>query len=236
MTLKDGVISLAHDVEKRSATISNDLVHAWSLTMLGSVLEHFGHQQEALHHLESAKLKAALAPMGSVYITYVCYDIATVHYFEDRLLEALDAVKEAWKHAELIMSNSLMDQANISFLFSRILFSMNRDMEAWKYIEISLMNSSHLGNQHGIALALEYMGYRYLRRGDYLNAYDAYEAAVEKYLGTISEESAGTRCKDNMTKIKDKQRNPDLNVGFEKPSVDNDWQSLFYPAMQDISG
>ena len=172
--------------------------------------------------------------MGSVYIIYVCYFIAILHYHEDRFLEALDAVKEAWKHAEL--SNSLIDQANVSFLFSHILFGMNRDMEAWKYIEISLMNNSYIGNQHGIAVALEYMGYGYLWKGDYLNAYGAYEAAVEKYVGTVIEESGGTRCKENIARIKSKQRKPDLDVGFVRPSTDKDCQFDFYPAMQDISG
>ena len=43
--------------------------------------------------------------------------------------------------------------------------------------------------------------------GDYLNAYGAYEAAAESYLGTVNEEN-GTRCKDSMAKIKDIQRNP----------------------------
>ena len=201
--------------------------------MLGMVLEYFGHRQEALHHLEHAKLKT----MGSIYYTDACYSIAIVHYHENRLPEAMDAVKEAWKHAEL--GNSLVNQAQISLMFSVILFSANRDMEAWKYIEISLMKNSHLGNQLGIATALEYMGYGHLRRGDYLNAYDAYKAAAEYYLCTVSEVSGGTtgytRCKDNTAKIKDKQSNPDLNVGFEKPLKDKDWLFFFYPAVQDIS-
>ena len=79
------------------------------------------------------------------------------------------------------------------------------------------------------------MGYGYLRRGDYINAYGAYEAAAENYRGTVDEEPDGTTCKGNMLKIKDKQRNPDLNVGFERPRTDSDFPSLFYPAVQDIS-
>ena len=62
------------------------------------------------------------------------------------------------------------------------------------------------------------MGYGYLRRGDYLNAYGAYKAAAESYLGTVDEEPFCTNCKDNMAKIKDIQKNPDLNVGFERPA------------------
>ena len=222
-------VSLARDVEKQCATISDDLVHARSLIVLGSALRCSGwvlrkseHLQEALRHLELAKPKV----MGSIFLSDACSSIALVHYYENRLPEALDAMTEAWKHAK--SSNSLMDQAQISLVFGMILFSANRDTEAWKYIEISLMKNSHLGNRLDSATALEYMGYGYLRRSDYLNAYGAYEAAAENYLGTADEGPDGTACKDNMIKIKDKQRNPDLNVGFERPRMDKDWSSPFY--------
>ena len=201
--------------------------------MLGSVLIDSGDGQEALRHLELAKLR--LKAMGDFYLTEVCFWIAHVHYDENRLPEALDAVKEAWKDAE--RRNSLVDQAETSFLFGRILFSANRDTEAWKYMEISLMKNSQLGNRREGARVREYMGYGYLRRGDYLNAYGAYETAAESYRGTVNEDFGVPRCRDNMTKIKDKQRNPDLNVGFQKPRWDNDWSSLFYPGVvQNISG
>ena len=94
-------------------------------------------------------------------------------------------------------------------------------------MEISLTKNLELGNRRYSAGTLEYMGYGYLRRGDYLNAYGAYKAAAEIYLGT--EELDCTKCKDNMAKIKDMQKNPDLNVGFERPRHDNNWPSLFYP-------
>ena len=73
------------------------------------------------------------------------------------------------------------------------------------------------------------MGYGYLRRGDYLNAYSAYKAAAESFLGTVLEERGCRTCKENMAKIKDMQRNPDLNVGFQRPPNDINWPSLFYP-------
>jgi tetratricopeptide (TPR) repeat protein len=82
---------------------------------------------------------------------------------------------------------------------------------------------------------LEYMGYGYLRRGDYLNAYGAYEAALEHYRGTVEEEPDSTTCRENVAKIEDKQRDPDLNVGFQRPRTDKDWAPLFYPTVQDIS-
>ena len=233
LTFEDGdkAVSLARDVEKQSATLSDDLIHARSLIILGLVLDNFGHGQEALRHLERAKPMV----MGSPLLSDACYSIALVYYHEDRLPEALDAAKEAWKLAE--SDNSLVNEAQNSFLIGIILFSSNQDGEAWKYMEISLMKNSRLGNQRDSATVLEYMGYGYLRRGDYLNAYDAYEAAVENYRGTVDEDPDGTTCKDNMAKIKAKEGNPDLNVGFERPRTDKDWPSLYYPtqAVQDIS-
>ena len=132
-----------------------------------------------------------------------------------------------WKLSEPL--NNLVTRAGISFFLSIILFSANRDAEAWKYMEISRTNYLELGNRRNSAFTLEYMGYGYLWRGDYLNAYGAYEAAAESFLGTVEEEIDGTRCKDNMAKIKDMQKNPDLNIGFERPRLDINWPSLFYP-------
>ena len=154
--------------------------------------------------------------------------IAHVYYHDKRLPEALDAAKEAWKLSESYTNNPV-NQAQNSLLLCMILFSMNRDTEAWKYMEISLTKNLELGNRRDGAQTLEYMGYGYLRRGDYVNAYSAYEAAAESYLGTVDEEPDGTVCKENMAKIKDKQKNPDLNVGFERPRSDINSSSLFYP-------
>lgn len=77
------------------------------------------------------------------------------------------------------------------------------------------------------------MSYECLRRGDYLNAYGAYEAAVEKYLGTTGEVSGGRRCRYSMAMIKDRQTNSDLDIDFERPYMDND-NSLFYSALSMI--
>ena len=185
--------------------------------MLGSVLDEYGDPQEALRHLERAKL------MGSGSDVY--YYIANLHYNEKRLPEALDAAKEAWK---LEPDNNLVNQALYSYLLGMILFSADRDTEAWKYMEISLTKNLELGDRRESASTLEYMGYGYLRRGDFLNAYDTYKAAAESYRG-IDEEPGCTRCKDNMAKIMDKQRNPYLYVGFERPRGDIYRPSLFYP-------
>ena len=224
LTVKDGdkVVSLASDVEKQAATISDDYTHAKCLLMVGKVMEGYGHRQEALQHLERAKLMGIGALSSNIY-----YWIAIVSYHDNRLAEALDAAMEAWKLSE--SDNNLVLQARISFLLGMILFSANRDTEAWKYMEISLSKNLELGNRRDSAMALEYMGYGYLRRGDYLNAYGAYKAAAESYHGTVDEETDGTTCKDNMAKIQDMQKNPDLNVGFKRPGSDMDWPSLFYP-------
>jgi hypothetical protein len=98
LTFEDGekAVSLARDVEKQSATISDDLIHGRSLMMLGLVLDNSGHRQEALRHLERAKLKVK----GSTLISDALYSIDLVHYHENRLSEALEAVKEVWGHAE----------------------------------------------------------------------------------------------------------------------------------------
>ena len=228
LKFKDGdkVVSLARDVEKQAATISDDKIHAKSLMTLGSVLDSSGHRQEALRHLERAKHMAIGTLKSDVY-----FWIAQVHYHEKRLPEALDAAKEAWK-----LSNpdhpvvGLLAQAQYSFVLGMILFSANRDTEAWKYMEISLTKYLELGNKRSSASTLEYMGYGYLRRGDYKNAYSAYEAAAESYLGTVDEEPYFTQCKVNMAKIKDLLKNPDLNVGFDRPDNDINWPSLFYPS------
>ena len=221
----DKVVSLARDVEKQAAIVSDDDIHAESLTMLGSVLDQYGDRQEALLHLERAKLMGIARGILSSNIYYL---IALVHYHENRLPEALDAAKEAWKLAE--PHNHLVEHALYSFLLGMILFGANRDTEAWKFMEISLTKYLELGNRLGSAIVLEYMGYGYLRRSDYLNAYGAYEAAAESFVGADREEPHGTRCKDNMAKIKDMQKNPDLIVGFERSRWDMNWPSLFYPS------
>ena len=187
--------------------------------MLGKALNRFGNRQEALSHLERAKLMKRDFE--------VCFWMAYVFYREKRLSEALDTAMEAWKLSE--PQNSLVNRAQTSFLLGTILFSANKDTEAWKYMEISLTKNMELGNRRDSAMTLEYMGYGYLRRRDYLNAQSAYKAAAESYLGTVREKQGFPTCKENMAKIKDMQRNPDLNIGFERPRNDIDRPSLFYP-------
>jgi tetratricopeptide (TPR) repeat protein len=163
-----------------------------------------------------------------------CHAIAVTHYCEGRLPEALDSVQEAWKLVE--SSSNTSNQAIVALAASLIYFGNDRDTEAWKHAEIALMTASHVGDRLYIGRALEAMGYGYLRRGDYENAYGAYDAAAEEYHGSLNE-IAETRCKDNRAKIKEKQENPDAEIGFRRhgvdPAVD---ESLFYPSIQPSRG
>ena len=222
------LVSLARNVETKCATLADNVIHGRSLVFLGAVLKQTRQPQEALRCLDQARtmLKAA----GNTYnLAVACQITSQVHYDQGRLPEALDAIEEAWKHAQLTEKMSI--QAAISLGFGIILFSANRDAEASEYIEIALMKASSIGQRYVVACALEYMGYGYLRRADYQNAYGAYEAATEKYLGTVYATTGGGRCKDNMARIKQKQENTNRVIGFHRHGLDVD-QTLFYPPGQ----
>ena len=224
----DEVVSLARSVATKCAALSDNIIHARSLVLLGIIVLHQAQQpQEALCYLDQARvmLKAA----GNTYNLAGAYQITSwVHYGQGRLSEALDAIEEAWKHAQLTENMSI--QAEVSIDFARILFSTNRDTEAWGYLEISLMKSSYIGNRLYVAHALEYMGYGYIRRDDYQNAYGAYEAAVEKYVGIVNADFT-VMCKENIARIKRKEENTDTVIGFYRPGTDVD-KTLFYPTVQ----
>ena len=224
---KGKVVSLARDVEKKCAALSDDLVHGRSLVTLGAVLHRAQQWKKALRYLDRAR--TMLKAVGNTYnLAEACQILSWVHSFEGRLPEALSAIEEAWKYAKLTESISL--QADISLDIGRILFNADRDTEAWEYLELSLMKASYVGNRFRVAQTLEYMGYGYLRRGDYQNAYGAYEAAAEQYLGTVDADIMEL-CKDNMARIEQKQGNPNAVVGFYRPDLDVD-ETLFYPPVQ----
>jgi tetratricopeptide (TPR) repeat protein len=230
----DEVVSLARDVEKKCSALSDDLVHGRSLVILGIVLRRARQPQEALCYMHNAR--TMFKALGNAYNLAGCYQVISwVHFYEHRLPDALDALEEAWKYAALTSSRYI--QTNISYDLSRTLFGTNQDTKAWKYLEISLMNASYIGDRLHVARALDYMGYGYLRRGDYQNAYGAYEAAAEKYLGTIDADDSEV-CKNNMARIKEKQGNPDTVVGFYRPTLDIDIdidETLFYPPVQALA-
>ena len=221
---KEEAVYLARDVEIKSAAVSDDLIHGRSLLALGTALNEIRQRQEALVHLERGR--TILMSVGnSIYIARAYQCIARVHYYEKRIPEAVDAIQGAWKHA--LLSGNQSDQMYISMGLATYLFSADRDSEAWKYLDITLMKASYIGNRLQVAYALEHMGYGYLRRGDYQNAYGAYEAAAEKYLGTF-DARCEKNCKENMNRIKQKQENPDLVIGFCRHYFDVD-ESVFYP-------
>ena len=224
---KGEAVSLARDVEIKCAAVSDDLLHGRALLALGTALNEARQRREALVHLERGK--AILMSVGnSIYLARAYQCIARVLYYERRFSEAVDAIQEAWKYTQL--SGNESDQMYISMGLATYLFSVNRDTEAWKYLEISLMKASYIGNRLQVAYAYEHMGYGYLRRGDYQNAYGAYEAAAEKYHGTF-DARCEKNCKENMDRIKQKQQNPDLVIGFCRHYFDVE-ESLFYPPMQ----
>jgi tetratricopeptide (TPR) repeat protein len=223
----DEVVSLARDVEKKCSALFDDIVHGCSLMKLGVALNEVQQRQEALFYLDRARtVFKAVGNTVSLARTY--HAISWVHLDEHRLLDALDAIEEAWKYAELTDNQYI--QISISRTFGRILFNTNRDTEAWKFIEISLTNASYVGDRLQAARALEYLGYGYLRRGDYQNAYGAYEAAAEKYSGSGYNDSM-MQCKKNMANIELKQGNPDAVIGFYRPFMDID-KTLYYPLVQ----
>ena len=221
----DNIVTLARDVETKCAVHLDDAVHGRCLLVLGAVLHQAGQWKEALQYLDHAiialKATSNIPNLASAYRV-----ISWVHYDGHGLPAALDAAEEAWKHAKL--TDSLSIQADISLDLGRILFSANKDAEAWEYIEISLMKASHIGERFTVARALEYMGYGYLRRGDYQNAYGAYEAAAEKYLGTVEADIAEV-CNENMARIKQGQGKTDTVIGFYRHHLDIDSETLFYP-------
>ena len=227
---KGQVVSLAREVEIKCAALSDDLSHARSLVRVGDALHEARQREEALVHLDRAR-NMLIALNNTTYLAGAYHVIAKVHYYERRILEALDAIQEAWKLLE--SSSNPSSQAFICLESGMIHFSANRDAEAWKHTEVALMKASVVGNRFAIAQALELMGYGYLRRGDYNDAYGAYEAALENYSGTNYE---GDACTENLARIKRKLRDPDAEVGFFRHGLDVD-ESFFYPPFQaSVSG
>ena len=222
----DEVVSLAQDVETKCTALLDDYVQGRSFLALGKALYDAQEWQEALHYIDQSR--TVFKAMGSIYNLACAYQyVSWVHEREDRLTDALDAIEEAWKYAKFTDSRIL--QSSISLDLGKFLFNANQDTKAWKHIEIALLNASYVGHRLIVARALDYMGYGYLRRGDYQNAYGAYEAAAEKYFDTI-DNRFGELCKKNMAKIEWKQANPDGDVGFYRPPFEID-RTFFYPSI-----
>ena len=150
-------VSLARDIEKQAATVSDDQTHSASLVILWSVLDSLvtspsmsklsriahigiGHRSRFWKILDIDRRPCVSwsvpSRWGLININSLCSEvyfwIAIVHYNEKRVLEALDAAEEAWRLSEE-PHNNLVDQARMSLLLGVILFSANRDTEAWKW-------------------------------------------------------------------------------------------------------
>ena len=222
----DEIISLAREVEMKCAALS-DIVHGRSLVLLGTVFQEAQQPQQALRHLNRAR--TMLKPMGSTpSLAYAYQAISWGHYYKGGLPEALGAIEQAWKHAPMTENASI--QADICLDFGQILFSTNRITEAWEYLEIALTKATYIGNRLRAAQASEYMGYGYLCRGDYQNAYSAYDSAAQKYVGTVWAQIT-RRCKENMARVKRKEKKPGMRIGFHRPATSLDSEILFYPGV-----
>jgi hypothetical protein len=138
------------------------------------------------------------------------------------------ATTKGFEHAEL--SDSPYIKAFISHEYARIHFSADRDREAWARLEVSLMMAVQVGNLGEVAKALEYMGYGYLRRGDYGNAYGVYEAAEVEYCKS-GEAWVEERCGDNLAGMKRKREENGVVIGFRRPHLSVE-KSLFYGPVQ----
>ena len=223
----DGIVSLARDVETKCTALSDDLVHGRCLLGLGNALLNARQWQEAFHYMDQAKTVFE-AVGNTVNFARACQSISWVHHAENRHSDALDAIEEAWKYAEL--SDLRYDKACISLNLGRSLFNANQDTRAMKYIEIALINASYIGHRSLVARALDYMGYGYLRRDDYRNAYGAYEAAAEKYLGTVDDRIA-KQCKNNMCRLEMMMKDPYAVVAFYRPPIDVK-KDLYWPPIR----
>jgi tetratricopeptide (TPR) repeat protein len=91
---KSKVVSLARDVERKCAAISDDHIHGWSLVRLGSALRQAGQLQDVLEHLNRARIMLK-AVKNTTYLATAYHVVARLHYYERRLPEALDAIQEA---------------------------------------------------------------------------------------------------------------------------------------------
>ncbi|KDR85866.1 hypothetical protein GALMADRAFT_234981 [Galerina marginata CBS 339.88] len=223
---KDKLIAFALDVEAKCANLSDDLIHGRSLISVGHALRLAGRYQEALSYLDRAKAMLKGVAVGNgPFLTTAYSTAAEVQYREGRVMDALATIEEAWKLAQTIEIPFL--QAAVTRNLCVFLFRVDRDAEAWHYLKMYLTNSLHLGNQSELAIALHYMGYGYLRQGDYRNAHSAYEAATERYVSTGAAWGVGI-CKDNIARIEQKLADPNSGVGFTRPSYENN-KSLYYP-------
>ena len=116
----DEVVSLAWDVQKKCTALSDDLLHGRSLLELGKALYRSQQWQEALNYMDQART-VFKAVGNTLHLARAYHVISWVHDIEHRLSDALDAIEEAWKYAEMTDSRSI--QTYISMDFAGMLFN-----------------------------------------------------------------------------------------------------------------
>ena len=218
-------IRLAREVEEKCATLGDDTIHGKSLLFVGVALEQAAQSSDALEYYVRAKnvLESAGSTLDLIEVYHM---MGRLLLSKNRIADAVDALEEGWKLAAPTSIPYLHAMASSDL--AKALVSSNRDADAMPYLEIALTTTKFLGNQWQVSIALEYMGYVYLRRGDYQNALNAYEAATNTYMQKTTDKDSGRRCEENAARIMRKLVNDEV-VGFFRPIWDPN-KSLFEPS------
>jgi len=227
--------------EEREAIIKDVLIqtkdsdtywHARALEALGWLYWYKGEYNNAL---------GAFVPAADALLLPGCNrDVASALYGKARALDelyvpdeqVLEAAQEVWETVKHLDPSPIY--GDILLLSGTVLLRMGRMVDASHSFERCLSAQQHVGAILGTADALSWFGHMYLHTGAYLDAYSAFEAAVEKY-ADLGDESPDRqmfepKCRKNMENIKLKQENPDLSIGFYRPRCDRDWRrGPFYP-------
>ena len=237
LSFQSSAVHLAHEVQQKCATLSDDLIQGRGLSCLGSVLHDSTQFQEALHYLYLAKEKLDKTD-SALDISEVYQVIGWVYRDDDRIDDALTAMERAWTYAEL--STVPYIQADIALDLALLLLRAARDADAMDFLEKALLNYTRVGNQFHLAWTLDCMGFVYLCQEDYQSAHSAFSAAMKKF--SISDTPRYLeRCNENISRLERKLKDPDAAVGFLYPvlidndSDDSDNTSLFYPSQGDSS-
>ena len=223
--------AMVDDVLSRTKE-SNVYWHARALKAVGWLFCESGNMEQALEaFVESADMMKGLGCNRDRASTlYGKAESLNYLYVPDEVV--YETLQEAWEIARHL--EPLGDHSAIYILLGHVFIRMGRPVDAMNAFEKSLGVSQYIGGGLGIADALESIGYVYLHTVAYWDAYSAFETAVEAYAG-LGEKSPdgkvfGSRCRENMARIKLKQENPNQRIGFYRPRCTREWRDLFYPA------
>jgi len=209
--------------------------HARALDALGGLYWIFGENDQALGAFVSA---------ADVLLHLGCNrDAASALYGKARALDwlyvpdeqVLEATQEAWETVKHLDPSPIY--GDILWLSGNVLLRMGRMVDASHSFERCLSAQQYVGAVCAVADVLSCFGHMYLHTVAYSDAYLAFEAAAEKYVDLGDESPARqeyeSRCRENMERIKLKQKNPDQRIGFYRPRGDRDayggLSTLFYP-------